>query len=413
MTYTVRELPGGIRVIHCPSSSRVSHLGIYLNAGSRDEQLHEQGIAHFIEHMAFKGTTHRKAYHVLNRLDSVGGDLNAYTTKEHTCLYASFLKGHEHRAIELFADIIMHSVFPEKEIEKEKTIILDEINTYLDSPSESIFDDFEEILFPNHPLGRNILGTPESVKRIHKNQIVRFIRRNYNTHEMVITYAGSTHFNTIIKNLSRYFDRMPWQSQPRTRTPFTPTSPTKNIVEKQTHQTHAITGTWAYPNGHPQATTLHLLNNIIGGPGSNSRLNMALRERRGYTYHIESNYQTFSDTGYFSIYMGTTMDDPMPAIALVNKELAPFTRDRMGPLQLHRAKRQLAGQLALMYDVKLSEMLSAGKRLLNNMPMESPDTLIAKIEKITADQILETAREILVPDSFSTLIYPAGNHEEI
>ncbi len=411
MQYRIRELPNGIRFIHCPSTSRVAHLAVYIDAGSRDERAHEHGIAHFIEHMAFKGTSHRKAYHILNRLDSVGGDLNAFTTKEHTCLYASFLTGYEKRAAELFSDIILHSVFPEKEITKEKGIVLDEINTYKDSPSEAIFDDFEELLFDGHPLGRNILGSPESVEEISKRQIIRFIQRNYSTLRMVIAYTGPMENLKVGNLLQHQFETVPWQSPDRAREPFNGHNPGRRVEQKMTHQTHAVTGTIAYPMGHPRSTALHLLNNMIGGPGSNSRLNMALRERKGYTYHVESNYQPFSDTGYFNIYLGITSHNPNPALEMVYKELSVFTKEPLGSLQLHRAKTQLAGQLALAYESKLNETLSVGKRLLHNQEVETAEEIILKIEKLSSGDVLEAARELLIRERFTELIYPAGSYE--
>lgn len=412
MSYQYRDLPNGIRVIHSPSFSRVSHLGIYLNTGSRDEKIHEQGIAHFIEHMAFKGTTHRKAYHILNRLDNVGGDMNAFTTKEYTCLYASFLKGYESRAAELFADVILNSVFPAKEIEKEKGIIFDEINTYKDSPSESIFDDFEEMIYTGHPLGRNILGTPESVKVITRKQIISFIRRNYSACEMVIAYTGSVSPDRLKSVLFRHFSSIPEKAPARNRLPFSEYKATHKVSDTVNFQTNAITGTIAYPIGHPGATSLHLLNNIIGGPGSNSRLNLSLRERKGLTYHVESNYQPFSDSGYFSIYLGTASEHGDAAIECVFKELNYLTIKPLGILQLHRAKKQLSGQLALAFESKPGEMLSIGKRLLYQNKVESPDEIIAKIESITASDLLDTARDILRPENFSTLIYKAGNNDK-
>lgn len=410
MNYLVKELPNGAILIHCPSLSRVAHLCVYLNAGSRDELDQEQGMAHFIEHMAFKGTRRRKAYHILSRLDHVGGDLNAFTTKEHTCLYASFLHGFENRALDLFADIILHSVFPDKEIEKEKGVVLDEINTYLDNPSESIFDDFEELIFRGHPIGRNILGTPESVQNITRRQIFRFIQRNYHAREMVIAYCGPEPETKVTHTVSKLFEGMPSNGNSRNRQPFSPLSAQKRVCDKETYQTHAITGIIAYPIGHPKTTALHLLNNMIGGPGSSSRLNLALRERRGYTYHVESNFQPYSDTGYFNVYLGTAARKPDAALAAVFRELSLFSRDKLGTLQLHRAKMQFTGQLALAFESKLSEMLSVGKRMLHQQQLTTVDEIIARINALTATELLETARELFIPDNFSTLIYPSSSH---
>jgi predicted Zn-dependent peptidase len=410
MDYNLIELPNGATYIHCPSSARVAHLCVYLNAGSRDKQEQEQGMAHFIEHMAFKGTRRRKAYHILSRLDHVGGDMNAFTTKEHTCLYASFLHGFEGRATDLFSDIILHSVFPEKEIEKEKGIVLDEINTYLDTPSESIFDDFEELLFPNHPLGRNILGTPESVREITRRKIFRFIQRNYRAQEMVIAYCGPESSTRMSASLTKQFENLLSNGTTKIRQPFKGLIAQRKVCVKETHQAHAITGIIAYPLGHPRTTALHFLNNMIGGPGSSSRLNMALRERRGYTYHVESNYQPYSDTGYFNIYLGTAEGKTEAALAMVQKELSVFTRDKLGTLQLHRAKMQFTGQLALSFESKLSEILSVGKRMLHQQHIATTDEIISRINALTADDILETARELFHPHLFSTLIYSSPNH---
>jgi predicted Zn-dependent peptidase len=411
MTYQYRELSNGIRVVYASSQSKVSHLGVYLNAGSRDEQPHELGIAHFIEHMAFKGTTRRKSFHILSRLDTVGGEMNAFTTKEHTCLYASFLQGYEARAIELFSDIILHSTFPEKEMEKEKTIILDEINSYKDAPSEAIFDDFETLIYPDHPIGRNILGTPESLKQIKKQQIIRFIQRNYSAQEMVIAYSGNLPIEKLVRLLTRYFLPMLRHPLDRKRLPVGQIIPAYLQVEKDTYQTHAMIGSPAYSIFHPKKHVMYLLNNLLGGPGSNSRLNLALRERRGYTYHVESNFQPYSDTGYFSIYLGTTSNDPSGTIQMAFKELDKLRKESLGGLQLHRAKAQLSGQIALSYESKLSEMLSIGKRVLYSPTAATLDEIISAVETVTVAEIQEVANEIFNPRNFSTLIYQAGQHE--
>lgn len=412
MTYQIRELANGIRVVYRPTSSKVSHLGVYINAGSRDEKPEEQGIAHFIEHMAFKGTTKRKAFHILSRLDNVGGDLNAFTTKEHTCLYASFLSEFSARAIELFSDIILNSTFPAKEMEKEKTVILDEINSYKDSPAESIFDDFEEIIYQNHPLGRNILGTPDSLKQIRKQQIIRFIQRNYSASETVISYIGGLSIQRLIKLLDHFFLTMNNKSLLRVRAPFTGYKPVFQKIEKETFQTHAIFGRLAYPLCDERKTALHLLNNIIGGPGSNSRLNLALRERRGYTYHVESNYQPLSDTGYFNIYLGTASREPSGAIAIAYRELEKLRREKLGTLQLQRAKAQLSGQIALGFESNLNEMLSIGKRMLHQTSVETLDDIITSINQLTSADLLEVANDILQPTEYSTLIYQSNQNDE-
>lgn len=409
MQYRYHQLQNGIRIIYKYSNSSVSHIGVFINTGSRDELENEQGMAHFIEHMAFKGTTKRKAFHILNRLDNVGGDLNAFTTKEHTCLYASMLTEYTARAIELFSDIILRSTFPEKEMDKEKTIILDEINSYLDTPSESIFDDFEEQLFFPHPIARNILGTPDSIKKIRKSGVMRFINRNFTSSQTVISFIGKTPFNKFVSLSEQYFAEMEAKNIQRERFAFNGYKPKKKVLTKETHQTHVLTGTIAYSLDHPKKTGMYLLNNLLGGPGSNSRLNMALRERKGFTYHVESNYQPFSDTGYFNIYMGTTLPNPDATVEIAYKELKKLTASKLGTLQLHRAKKQLAGQIALGYESKQNEMLSIGKKLLNNIKVDPLETTIKKIDNITAEDIIDVANEILRPSQFSCLIYKSIN----
>ena len=412
MNYDYHELPNGIRVVYRASASKVSHLGVYINAGSRDERAEEQGVAHFIEHMAFKGTLRRKAYHILSRLDNVGGDLNAFTTKEHTCLYASFLSEYTARAVELFADIILNSTFPEKEIAKEKTVILDEINSYKDSPSESIYDDFEDLIFKGHQLGMNILGSPETVKSIRKQQIIRFIQRNYSARETVVAYVGNMPFTKVVKLIEHFLASMPGKDLQRSRLPFKGFKPVYMKTGKEIHQTHAITGTIAYPLNDKRKTALYLLTNLLGGPGSNSRLNMALRERRGYTYHVESNYQPFSDSGYFNIYLGTTTNDASGAIAVAFRELERLKKERLGGLQLHRAKAQLSGQIALAFESNLHEMLSIGKRLLSREKVETLDEIIVLVQRLTATELLEVANDIFQKDNFSTLIYQPNDHDQ-
>lgn len=411
MEYLFHELSNGIRVVYSPSHSGVAHLGVYINAGSRDETADEHGIAHFIEHMAFKGTRKRRAYHILCRLDDVGGDLNAFTTKEHTCLHASFLSPYSERAIELFSDILLNATFPDREIEKEKSVILDEINAYKDSPAESIFDDFEELIYQNHPIGRNILGSPDSLPNLSKPALLRFIKRNYSAINTVIAFVGSLPFPLLIRHLEKYFGLMAGNTRERVRKPFSGYQPTALVLEKDTHQTHAMMGTMAFPIGHQGKLGLQLLNNLLGGPGSNSRLNLSLRERTGYTYHVESNYQAYSDTGYFSIYMGTTSSDPGKTMDAAMKELAKLRKDCLGTLQLHKAKRQVAGQIALELESGVNEMLWMGRRWLYHQAPEPLIHTITAIELLTAGELRDIANEIFVPDRFSSLVYKSKPYD--
>ncbi len=406
------ELPNGIRAVSLPSGSGVAHLAVYVNAGSRDESAAEHGIAHLIEHTAFKGTRNRKAYHILSRLDDVGGDLNAFTTKEHTCLHASFLEEHTERAMELFSDILLNATFPDKEIEKEKLVIMDEINSFKDSPSEAIFDDFEELIFTGHPMARNILGTPDSIKKLNRTSILRFISKHFSAPNTAIAFIGnlpSERFSGLVK---KYFSGMKNNVCLRSREPFSGYKPQCLSLEKDTYQTHIITGNLAYPTGHPKKLTLQLLNNILGGPASSSRLNMALRERNASAYHVESNYQPYSDTGYLSVYMGITSAETEKVLNILWKELDKLRNQPLGTLQLHRARLQVAGQVALWHESKLNEMLWMGRKHLYGQIPEPVESTIRAVGKITASDLMEAAQEIFVKEHFSTLVYLAKPEED-
>ena len=406
-TFQFFDLPNGVRSIMLPFTSEVAHLAVYINTGSRDEQEHEHGIAHLIEHTAFKGTTHRKAYHILSRIDDVGGDLNAFTTKEHICFHASFLTRYTDRAMELLADILLHSTFPEKEIEKEKLVIRDEINSFMDSPAESIFDDFEEMIYDGHPIARNILGDPSTIGNLSRDHILQFAGRNFKPRGITIAFIGNLtpkRFNGLV---SKYFSEMNGSGPLPERLPFTGYRPRELCIEKDTYQTHLITGNLAYPESHPKKLTLQLLNNILGGPASSSRLNMALRERNASTYHVESNYQAYTDTGYLIVYMGITNGETGKAIDTLWKELDKLRNQPLGSLQLHKAHLQVAGQIALGHESKLSGMLWMGRRYLHEEAPETVAEIIREVEKTDSSALMETANEIFVRDRFSTLIYPA------
>ncbi|HRZ78056.1 MAG TPA: pitrilysin family protein, partial [Bacteroidales bacterium] len=295
MDISRHTLSNGIRLVHVTTTSLVAHAGVFLNTGSRDEQPLENGLAHFIEHVLFKGTRRRKAFQVLSRLENVGGDLNAFTTKEDTCIYASFLPEHYDRTLELFADILYDSTFPERELKKEKEVILDEINGYLDTPFEQIFDEFEEQLFNGHPLGRNILGTPEHLRAFGREEVLAFIQRNYRNAGTVIASAGPIPPRRFFHRAQRWFESRGTAGGERPRQPVNGYTPTQRSVERPGYQTHCILGCRAYPVDHPGHFPLLLLNNILGGPGMNSRLNLSLRERHGLTYHVESGYHPYSD----------------------------------------------------------------------------------------------------------------------
>lgn len=405
MDLLLHTLDNGIRLVHHRIPGLVGHCGLIINTGSRDESQSEHGIAHFIEHMLFKGTKRRKAYHILSRLEDVGGELNAYTTKEETAIHASFLKEDYERAIELVSDISFNSVFPEKEIEKEKDVIIEEINSYLDNPSELIFDDFEELIFASQPIGRNILGTPESVKSFSRSMINDFILNNYDTHQMVVCSVGNISDEKILKLFKTHFGHIVTGKRIINNTKtwlYKPASVTKKM---DTYQNHCIMGNLAYDLQDKRRMGMFLLNNILGGQGLNSRLNLSLREKNGLAYNVESSYSPYYDTGIFSIYFGTDSQYLDKSIAIAMAELKRLRITKLGAIQLSKAKNQIKGYLARGYENHESLMLSLGKSLVIFNKIDSIEDLCNKIDAVTASELLETANEIFEPSKISTLIY--------
>lgn len=398
-------LKNGIRLVHQQVDSPVSHFGVLLNTGSRDEQPGEQGIAHFIEHVIFKGTQKRKAYHILSRIEDVGGELNAYTTKEETAVYATFLNEYYARSMELISDILVNSTFPQKEIEKEKEVVIEEINSYKDSPSELIFDEFEEVLFDGHPIARNILGTPKHVKKFSREAIFKFIQRNYHTDQMVLSSVGNISFSKVVKLAERYFGPMPENLRNHKREGFHNYQPSSRTVQKDTYQAHCVLGNIACDHQDPRRIGMVLLNNVLGGQSMNSRLNLSLRERNGLAYNVESNYTAYSDTGQFSIYFGTDKENLDRAIKLVQKELFLIKNKELGFQQLKNAKKQLIGQLAISSDNREDLMLSIGKSYLLFNQVDSMEQVYEKINRITSMEIMELANEVFDESKISTLIY--------
>ncbi|MBP9152340.1 MAG: insulinase family protein [Flavobacteriales bacterium] len=399
-------LPNGIRCIHREVNSPVAHLGFFVNMGSRDEMPDEHGLAHFIEHVIFKGTSKRKAYHVLSRMEDIGGELNAYTTKEETVVHATFLSEHYSRAVELFNDIVFHSTFPAKELEKEKSVIVDEINSYLDSPSEMIFDDFDELVFANDPLGRGTLGTPESVYSFNENSVRQFLKRGYRTDQMVIASVGKINLNKLKKMIDQNFSEELGSSDlVTTRSSFSGYKPARLEEKKSNYQTHLMMGNVAYASDHDDRIGLFLLSNILGGPGMNARLHMSLRERHGYTYNVETNYSTYSDIGLFSIYLGMDEKYLKKCIDLTHKELRLIREKGLGTLQLHKAKQQLLGQVAIGQENNQSQMLGIGKSILAFDEVRTWKEIANQIEELTSSQLLKIANEVLNEKDFSYLIY--------
>lgn len=405
MEYLLHTLDNGIRLAHYRIQGMVAHCGILINAGSRNESEKEHGVAHFIEHMVFKGTKKRKAYHILSRLEDVGGELNAYTTKEETAIHASFLRDDYERAIELISDITFNSVFSEKEMEKEKDVVIEEINSYLDNPSELIFDDFEELIYANQAIGRNILGTPDSIKGITPKLINQFIFDNYSTDEMVFCSVGNIPDEKILKLFTKYFSTIPSQWKEKRQEPAFIYKPSLLTKKKDTYQNHCIIGNVAYDIKDDRRMGMILLNNILGGQGLNSRLNLSLREKNGLAYNVESNYSPYFDTGVFSIYFGTDSRYLNRSISITMAELKKLRMTRLGGIQLSKAKNQIKGYLARGYENHESLMLSLGKSLITFDRIDSIEEICKKIDEISSSGLLEIANEILEPSKLSTLIY--------
>jgi len=408
MQYFIHQFANGIRLIHYPVSSPVAHCAILVNTGSRDEWPEEHGLAHFVEHTIFKGTTHRKPWHIISALEDVGGDLNAYTTKEETCVHASFMKEDFAKAFDLLSDLIFRATFPEKEIEKEKEIVLDEINSYLDTPSELILDSFEELIYSDNPLGRSILGRTETVRQFTRSQILAFIERTYHTDQMVVAAAGEIDSKKLVRLAEKYFGSLPARIRTDEAKKYRQ-PPVYHSIQRtenrNTYQTHCVIGTTAYHLNDKRRIGLHLLNNILGGPHMSSRLNMSLRERYGYTYTVEANYTPYSDAGLLTIYFGTDKNYLDKSIRLIRRETEKLRTTKLGSLQLHRAKKQLIGQIAIASENNEAHMLSIGKSLLVFDRVDTIKEVTRKIEEVTDSALLEIANEILHHDKLSMLIY--------
>ncbi|MBL7113087.1 MAG: insulinase family protein [Bacteroidales bacterium] len=405
MKYETHILNNGIRLIHLKTNNLVAHVGLLAGTGSRDEEETEHGMAHLVEHMIFKGTGKRKAYHIISRLEDVGGEINAYTTKEETCVYASFMKHDYARALELLYDVMFHSVFPGKEIIREKEVIVDEINSYFDNPGELIFDDFEEMVFYGHPIGRNILGTPESLDKIGMDQISRFVRENYSTQEMVVCLVGNIPFNRFIRAAEKHFGQVPDKPRERTRSGISSYTPGDTIIEKGTFQTHSIIGNRAYTLPDERRLGLNLLNNILGGPGLKTRLNMSLREKNGYSYNSESHYTPYTDTGVMTVYFTCEKSKLERSRDVVLREFRKIRMNKLGSMQLSKAKRQLMGNIAISAESHESLMLSMAKSYLVFDKVDSLDEIRQQVDQVTSEDIMEIADDILNEKNLSVLTY--------
>lgn len=431
MKYNTYTLDNGLRIIHLPSDSKVVYCGYQINAGTRNEEPGEEGLAHFCEHVTFKGTERRKAWHILNCLESVGGDLNAYTNKEGTVYYSAILKEHIARAVDLLTDIVFHSVYPQAEIDKEVEVICDEIESYNDSPAELIYDEFENIIFKGSPLGHNILGTAEQVRSFKTEDALRFTRKLYRPDNAIFFAYGDIDFKKLVRLLKKSFlseerrvkseettfgDRRESQfNSPEAQAQFNIQHSTFNtqhsfegqtiVMQKNTHQAHVMIGTRAYDVNDSRRMPLYLLNNMLGGPGMNAKLNLALREHNGLVYTVESTMVAYGDTGIWSIYFGCDEHDVKRCLILVRKELDKFMQKPLSEAQLKAAKKQIKGQVGVACDNRENFALDFGKSFLHYGWEKNVDRLYEQVDEITAEQILAVAQELFDKDRLTTLIF--------
>ena len=398
-------LENGLQCAFQAQRSSVAHVVVAIRAGARDELDHQQGLAHFLEHNLFKGTSKRKAYHILSRLDDVGGELNAYTTKEETIIHASFLKTDFRRALELLYDVLANSTFPEKELEKEKEVIKDEISSYKDAPGESIFDDFEDHIFRGDPLGRNILGTPESVDGLSRTDILEFQSRTYTADRIKLAVVGPFGSERVERTVAELFAGFQFADSNWENTFKGEGQPDRVVENLAQFQDHYMVG-WRTCgiHGHDRRS-LSLLNNILGGPAMNSRLGLNIREKHGIAYNIESYLNLYSDVGMMGIYLGCDPQQTEKAAALVAKEVAKLRETKLGTLQMSKAKKQFLGQMAMSEDNGLNSAVGAARALLHFGRVNDFETVASKIQAITAEQLQDVANAYLVPDRAFELIY--------
>ena len=419
------SISNGIRVLHLADTMPISYVGVAINAGTRDELPDECGMAHFVEHLLFKGTKRRRAWHIINWLESVGGQLDAYTTKEETYIYATVPTEYTERAIELLADIVLNSTFPENEIEKERDVVLDEIQSYNDSPSELIYDEFEELLFPHDPIGRNILGTEQSLETFNSERMQTFVRRNYTPDRMVVFAMGNITPNWLLKKVEKYFHNAQYcppvlggravggggsqfsilNSQFSTRQAPQPYTPAHRTTPRDTHQAHCIIGNRAISMNTNERLTMLLLNNILGGPYMSSRLNLALRERNGLCYTIESNVTNYTDTGVWNIYFGCDPRNLAKAKRLCMQQLDLLCSKPLNDKQLSTAKRQLRGQVLIGNQNKENLILGLSKAYLHGLELKPDSEHFHFIDSLTANDLQQLAQRTFNTDQLSSLTY--------
>ena len=405
--YNIATRPNGLRIIHLPSPSSVVYCGIGIAAGSRHEAAGEEGVAHFCEHMSFKGTRRRSAIQILNCLESVGGDLNAFTNKEDTIFYAAILKEHLSKAVDLLCDIVFCSQYPEEELRHEADVICDEIESYNDSPAELIYDEFENLLFHGHPLGHNILGTREQVLHFSSDHARQFTHRHYRPDNAIFFAYGDINFHRLVKMLETRSAKIELcTTNDEDRSPVSSLSPLISHPSPLAthHQAHVMLGCKAYAFDHPLRMPLYLLNNILGGPGMNARLNLSLRERAGLVYTVESAMASYSDTGCWSVYFGCDHHDVKRCLTLVHRELDRMMQHPLSPKQLQAAKQQLRGQITIACDNREQLALDFAKNYLHYGRERHISDLLQQIDNISASQLQDVAQELFAPNHLQQLI---------
>ncbi len=404
--YELYTFSNGIRLAHKQvTNTRIAHCGIMLDIGSRDEQVHQQGLAHFWEHMAFKGTQKRRSHHIINSLERVGGDLNAYTTKEKICFHASVLDEYFAKAADLLADITFHSVFPERQIERERNVILEEMAMYRDSPEDSIQDDFDALIFDGHSLGYNILGTTETVSSFSKPDLNTFIRDNLDTSRIVFSSVSRFPMQKVIRTVGRFLEDLPATTVTRPRIRPGAYQPKQETMKRDLTQVQCALGSPAYALDHENRLPLFVLTNLIGGPGMNSRFNMALREKHGFVYAIDASYTPYLDAGFFGVYFGTERKHLDKSMSLIMKEFKKLRDTPLTSAQLHFTKGQIMGQLAMSEESNNSFMLMMAKSLLDIQKVEPLAEIFEKIRLISARQLQDVAQEVFDERRFSILTY--------
>ena len=403
-------LDNGLRIVACPSVTDVVYCGIAVDAGTRDELPGEEGMAHFTEHLSFKGTTHRRAWHILNRMESVGGDLNAFTGKEETVYYSTCLRPHFARAVDLLFDVVFNSTYPQHEMDKEVEVVIDEIESYNDSPADLIYDDFENLIFQGNALGHNILGRAEELRRMTSQDVRNFVERLYLPTRMVLYVYGNVPMTTIVREAVKALRKARERESGAETLSVVRQAPTlytpRHVeVEKAAHQAHVMMGVRTFAATDPRHLHLYVLNNMLGGPGMNSRLNLSLRERNGLVYNVESASVGYTDTGVWTVYFGCDPHDVVRCKKLVMRELAHLTERPLSASVLEAAKRQIMGQAGISYDSFENVAINMGKRFLHYNTTQTYEALCQRVQALTSEELFHTAREVFVPENISTMMF--------